>query len=251
MFNSEEVTALRELSEYMTEAEKASYFGRCVWFVNKAAPSAPELSAQQVRARIKEPGVLAGVRVMEAKPTPTPWAFDEIERLKAIISKAGFCSVCGEEFVHDMTEPFASCKCGSTEWTSQPPELSMLRYELMKLRGQPGLQLRHDAQRVIEISGRVNPTLLSKDDMNTVLRLAHFVQGSTQLPKGVSSWQPSQEFWDWLPEEYNALNWSHNQPAPGWYVSNLRGLESKLLLSVVMRFHLSDLAKDKQFERPA
>ena len=62
---------------------------------------------------------------------------------------------------------------------------------------------------------------------------------------------PNEEFWDWLPEEYNALNWSHNQPAPGWYVSNLRGLESKLLLSVVMRFHLSDLAKDKQFERPA
>lgn len=38
------------------------------------------------------------------------------ERLKNVLIKNGICVDCGEPFIHDITEPFATCDCGTTEW---------------------------------------------------------------------------------------------------------------------------------------
>lgn len=55
----------------------------------------------------------------------------EIDRLKAALINAGVCPDCGGEIDHDMVEPFAAYPCQSYgEWTSKPPVICELRFEL-------------------------------------------------------------------------------------------------------------------------
>ena len=55
---------------------------------------------------------------------------DGIIELETMLVNAGICPVCGKEFVHDISEPFASCDCGTCEWTGKLPLISDLRHQL-------------------------------------------------------------------------------------------------------------------------
>lgn len=52
-----------------------------------------------------------------SKPAPT--SADELLR------KHGICGECGELFEHHIYEPFASCKCGTSEWYELTPHMEL------------------------------------------------------------------------------------------------------------------------------
>jgi hypothetical protein len=72
---------------------------------------------------------------MPAQPKPTNRMLeqrpDELARALIIV---GICPACLQEIQHDVTEPFASCGCGTMEWTGEIPILQQLRMEIANLR---------------------------------------------------------------------------------------------------------------------
>jgi hypothetical protein len=61
---------------------------------------------------------------------------NEITRLTDLLSRAGICATCGQEYVHAGDEPLAACGCtdGSfiIEWTQPYPLIWKLREELKR-----------------------------------------------------------------------------------------------------------------------
>lgn len=57
----------------------------------------------------------------------------ENDRLRGLLFKAGICPTCGEEIVHHGNEPFATCKCGTMEWTDPLPLIHQLRDRIAEL----------------------------------------------------------------------------------------------------------------------
>lgn len=43
---------------------------------------------------------------------------EENQRLRELCYKHGICMDCGNIYEHDLTEPFANCGCGTSEWSS-------------------------------------------------------------------------------------------------------------------------------------
>ena len=41
---------------------------------------------------------------------------DDNAKLKNLVTKHGICTECGEMHSHSIYEPFADCKCGTSEW---------------------------------------------------------------------------------------------------------------------------------------
>jgi hypothetical protein len=44
-----------------------------------------------------------------------------------ILDKHGICTDCGEFFEHHYDEPFASCGCGTSEWSARMTEHQQLK----------------------------------------------------------------------------------------------------------------------------
>ncbi len=59
----------------------------------------------------------------------------ETLNLKNLCAHHGICTVCGEYYSHHYTEPFATCKCNTSEWY-EITEYMKLQDELRKLREQ-------------------------------------------------------------------------------------------------------------------
>lgn len=57
----------------------------------------------------------------------------ETLNLKNLCAHHGICTVCGEYYSHHYTEPFATCKCNTSEWY-EITEHMKLQDELRKLR---------------------------------------------------------------------------------------------------------------------
>lgn len=57
----------------------------------------------------------------------------ETLNLKNLCAHHGICTVCGEYYSHHYTEPFATCKCNTSEWY-EITEYMKLQDELRKLR---------------------------------------------------------------------------------------------------------------------
>lgn len=54
-------------------------------------------------------------------------------RLEKMCNRHGICTVCGSMFSHDIDEPFASCKCGTSEWYTMTPYM-ILEQKIYNLR---------------------------------------------------------------------------------------------------------------------
>ena len=52
---------------------------------------------------------------------------DERAATKAVLQEWGICPTCKEEIKHHEDEPFASCNCGTREWTGKGSRLQNLR----------------------------------------------------------------------------------------------------------------------------
>lgn len=52
-------------------------------------------------------------------------------KIEDAAKRIGFCSTCGDPFIHDIVEPFAHCKCGTTEWPYDDIEKEplLIRYQ--------------------------------------------------------------------------------------------------------------------------
>lgn len=71
----------------------------------------------------------------------------EIDRLIRLLINAGICPDCEGEITHFMSEPFADCECMSYgEWTSEPPTICKLRYEIAELKSQLQIQVAIDSK---------------------------------------------------------------------------------------------------------
>jgi predicted nucleic acid-binding Zn-ribbon protein len=42
-----------------------------------------------------------------------------------LMQKHGICTTCGEMFSHHLSEPFASCMCGTAEWYDFTPYMKL------------------------------------------------------------------------------------------------------------------------------
>lgn len=63
----------------------------------------------------------------------------ETLNLKNLCAHHGICTVCGGYYSHHYTEPFATCKCNTSEWY-EITEYMKLQDELRKLRQQKLLE---------------------------------------------------------------------------------------------------------------
>lgn len=61
----------------------------------------------------------------------------ETLNLKNLCAHHGICTVCGEYYSHHYTEPFATCKCNTSEWY-EITEYMKLQDELRKLQSTEG-----------------------------------------------------------------------------------------------------------------
>lgn len=50
----------------------------------------------------------------------------KLEKFNALLTKHGICEECGELFEHDYDSPFASCKCGTSEWYNFTPHMAAM-----------------------------------------------------------------------------------------------------------------------------
>ena len=50
-----------------------------------------------------------------------------IDHLRNLLCNVGVCPDCNQDYVHCENEPFASCNCGTTEWTGTLPRLHVLK----------------------------------------------------------------------------------------------------------------------------
>lgn len=55
-------------------------------------------------------------------------------KMRVILIEWGICVQCGEEIKHHGDEPFASCKCGTREWTGELSNIQKLREEISSWR---------------------------------------------------------------------------------------------------------------------
>lgn len=51
----------------------------------------------------------------------------KIARLNALLDAHGICAKCGELYEHTYDEPFASCKCGCSEWYKLTPHMQLVQ----------------------------------------------------------------------------------------------------------------------------
>lgn len=55
------------------------------------------------------------------------------EEQEQLLRKVGICTTCLQPYEHDLEEPFAYCKCGTSEWAFQEitkePVLIQLQFE--------------------------------------------------------------------------------------------------------------------------
>ncbi len=47
------------------------------------------------------------------------------KKLTELLNKHGICVDCGEMYCHHIDEPFASCKCGTSEWSKFTPYMEL------------------------------------------------------------------------------------------------------------------------------
>jgi hypothetical protein len=52
----------------------------------------------------------------------------ERDHLRALVDKHGICTECGGMYSHHIHEPFASCGCGTSEWS----EVEMTPYMVLE-----------------------------------------------------------------------------------------------------------------------
>ncbi len=49
----------------------------------------------------------------------------ERDYFRTLLNKHGICTECGEIYSHDITEPFAHCGCGTSEWYNFTPYMEL------------------------------------------------------------------------------------------------------------------------------
>ena len=49
------------------------------------------------------------------------------QRLSDLLNKVGVCDDCGKHYSHEITEPFAHCGCGTSEWHTLTPYMQLER----------------------------------------------------------------------------------------------------------------------------
>lgn len=63
-----------------------------------------------------------------------------------LLKKHGICPECGDLYSHDITAPFAHCKCGTSEWYAYTPH--MLTQHKLHLAEDKIAQLEHQLGQV-------------------------------------------------------------------------------------------------------